>query len=96
MRRSKWITATSGTVYEPKEASEAEVESYLNGQKTATVVGELSTTGQYMVARNKNTGQLLFSGEGCLSAEYGWEQLFVGSCQQCLEKVKEIKSGVSV
>ena len=95
MRRSKWITATSGTAYEPKRATPAEVEAYMEGQKSAIVVSSnVSSSGLYMVAKNTKTGQLLFSGEGCLLPENGWKQIYTGTCEQCLQKIRRIKSGI--
>ena len=89
----RWITATAGTVYEPKTATEAEVASYQDGQRRAIVVSLESGPTRYVVYRNYQTGQVLFGREGCLTPEQEnqWRKVGAGSYSFCLDKVRCIR-----
>jgi hypothetical protein len=71
----------NGQLFEPKPASDVEVAEYLAHQElNAPCV--LPGDG-YVVARNKKTGQTLFSGVGCLDGS--WEVLHTGNRDTCRE-----------
>jgi hypothetical protein len=75
------VTFLNGQLFEPKPASDVEVAEYLAHQElNAPCV--LPRDG-YVVARNKKTGQTLFSGVDCLDS--GWEVLHTGNRDTCRE-----------
>jgi len=96
-RPSRWISATARQTtagrncFEAKEASEAEVAEFLTTQATECRFS-LSVSGGYVVARNAETGQILVSGEHCLT-ETEWVTLHKGDYSECMTKVRELKGG---
>ena len=98
MSPSKWTTATvrGSTAYQPKEATEAEVAEYLAGQGSPGTEIRLpapdSPSGGWVVCNNKETGRVLFSGEGCLTEKNGWQEMFRGSYTECLEFTRTLKN----
>jgi len=97
-RPSRWISATvrqttaGRNCFEPKEASEAEVAEFLTAQ-ASLIRFNLEVGGGYIVARNEQSGQLLVSGEHCLTESNGWKTLHKGDYSECLTKVRELKGG---
>ena len=91
--KSRWVTVTCGKAFEPKEATEAEVATFLAAQQGATVIDlDNLTSANYVVGRNRETGQMLFSGASSLN-ESRWEHVFTGTYEECRDQVRLIKAG---
>lgn len=95
-RPSRWISATARTttagrsVYEAKEASEVETAEFLATQPLQ-VSFSFGVSGGYVVARNSESGQVLVSGEHCLTEANGWVTLHKGDYSDCMSKVRELR-----